>query len=349
MGPSSLFKRWPLLARTEAPLLVAAACILAHRLLAALPAVDDLALFESEELGVPPPALIWGFTAFVLAGPSLGAIMLADRLLATRRGTAMLAAGAVISWCGFAWAFAESIAAAFPFARKLAAGPVPLVAGAALLVHAWPLLAGLFDRSFAAPVRPSGGAGGRRWRAAACMCLGAALVMLMLPLIRMVVGPTATDRSLSVQPLAFAPERPVPLGPGLTPPAQPAVAGGEASTVRRANGSFVFAVRIDDQSVPMVFDTGASRVTLRAEDAARLGIPVNDLAYSLRVRTANGVAEMAPLTIGRMSIGPISVANVPAVVARQGTMLQESLLGRSFLDRLKSYDVQSNRVTLHGR
>jgi aspartyl protease family protein len=56
---------------------------------------------------------------------------------------------------------------------------------------------------------------------------------------------------------------------------------------------------------------------------------------------------MAPVTIDTMSIGPIVLRDVPAVVAKPGT-LQENLLGQSFLARLRDYSVQSDRVIFHG-
>jgi aspartyl protease family protein len=104
---------------------------------------------------------------------------------------------------------------------------------------------------------------------------------------------------------------------------------------------------VNHQPISMLFDTGASWVTLRAEDAARLGIDLGALRFSIQSRTANGVAAMAPVTIDTMSVGQITVRNVPAVVARPGT-LEENLLGQSFLARLRDYSVASDRVIFHG-
>jgi clan AA aspartic protease (TIGR02281 family) len=138
--------------------------------------------------------------------------------------------------------------------------------------------------------------------------------------------------------------------PGSTASALPRVVtptGGEATAWRRQNGSFALEATVNNQPTSMLFDTGASLVTLRAEDAARLGVAVSALTYSIQSRTANGVAWMAPVTIATMSVGSITVHDIPALVAKPGT-LQENLLGQSFLERLREYKVESNRVIFHG-
>ena len=80
-------------------------------------------------------------------------------------------------------------------------------------------------------------------------------------------------------------------------------------------------------------DTGASLVALTYEDASRAGIYVRDRDFTQLVRTANGIARVAPVTLDRVSIGDITVRNVPASVSERG-MLGTTLLGMSFLKRL---------------
>jgi aspartyl protease family protein len=123
--------------------------------------------------------------------------------------------------------------------------------------------------------------------------------------------------------------------------------GGEATASRQQNGSFTLEALVNNQPTSMLFDTGASLVTLRAEDAARLGIALNPLTYSIQYHTANGVAWMAPVTIATMTVGSITLHDVPALIAKPGT-LHENLLGQSFLERLREYKVESNRIILRG-
>lgn len=143
-------------------------------------------------------------------------------------------------------------------------------------------------------------------------------------------------------------------GPG-TPPRLPSVltpsvpvGGEEASATRGRDGSFGFDTETNGVHMPMVFDTGASLVVLRAEDARRAGLRPETLTYSAKMRTANGVAEAAPVVIESLTVGAITVRHVPGMVARQGA-LDTNLLGQSFMARLAGYDVQGNRLILRGR
>jgi aspartyl protease family protein len=123
--------------------------------------------------------------------------------------------------------------------------------------------------------------------------------------------------------------------------------GGEVSILRRLSGEFVVSARVNNQPTTFLFDTGASSVVLRAEDARRMGVDTANLTYSVRVTTANGSALAAETVLDRVSVGPIVVRNVRALIARPGS-LGENLLGMTFLDRLKSFSVERGRLTLLG-
>jgi aspartyl protease family protein len=51
--------------------------------------------------------------------------------------------------------------------------------------------------------------------------------------------------------------------------------------------------------------------------------------------------------LGKVSIGPLDRKNVEALVAQPGT-LSQSLLGMSFLSRLRSYEFTGDFLTLRG-
>ena len=95
----------------------------------------------------------------------------------------------------------------------------------------------------------------------------------------------------------------------------------------------------------MLFDTGASFVTIRAEEAARLGLLIDGLRYSVKVITANGPALVAATQLRTLAVGTITQYDVPAFVAPPGT-LRENLLGQSFLKNLRQVTVENNRVIL---
>lgn len=128
-----------------------------------------------------------------------------------------------------------------------------------------------------------------------------------------------------------------------------AISGPNEAVAERGNdGSFAFDAVVNGTHVKMIFDTGASVVGLKAEDAVRMGIPVTRLNYSAQIKTANGTAEVAPVMIDRMVIGNITLHGVPGFVAKQG-MLAENLLGQTFLSRLAGFDVENNLLVLRGR
>lgn len=121
--------------------------------------------------------------------------------------------------------------------------------------------------------------------------------------------------------------------------------GGEVSVTRRVDGSFSIPARVNDRDVRFLFDTGASAVVLGAETARQLGFKLETLNFRVPVSTANGRALAAPVTLDRLSVGPISMRRVPALVAREG-LLDGNLLGQTFLEKLESYEVRGNRLVL---
>lgn len=113
---------------------------------------------------------------------------------------------------------------------------------------------------------------------------------------------------------------------------------------RRSDGHFVARVTVNDNSVSMLVDTGASTVVLRQTDANRLGVDTRNLRYTVPVQTANGLAYAAHARLRNVSVGSISLGRVDALVAQPGA-LKESLLGMSFLSRLRSYEFAGEFLT----
>ncbi len=132
---------------------------------------------------------------------------------------------------------------------------------------------------------------------------------------------------------------------GLGLPEATIIQGGEVAVNRRYDGTFVIPARINDRDVPFLFDTGASSVVLSAETAAILGFKPETLNFRIPVSTANGRGLAAPITIERLSVGPIQMRRLSALVARPG-MLEGNLLGQTFLERLDSYEVRGRRLVL---
>ena len=116
---------------------------------------------------------------------------------------------------------------------------------------------------------------------------------------------------------------------------------------KRLDGHFNANVEVNGKAIAMIVDTGASTIVLRPEDATKAGIDVDHLTYSVPVLTANGRTVAARIRLDTVSIGPLDRKNVDALVAKHGAMT-ESLLGMSFLSRLRSYEFSGDFLTLRG-
>ncbi|MFB9269729.1 TIGR02281 family clan AA aspartic protease [Bradyrhizobium erythrophlei] len=131
------------------------------------------------------------------------------------------------------------------------------------------------------------------------------------------------------------------LGSGSTPPA-PAV-----QITRGQGGEFAFRAKINGVSAPMVIDTGATSVVLTWETAKAIGLPIEMLEYNVDLETAGGHTKAARLTLDRLAVGKLVEKSVPALVVPRGQM-RANLLGMSFLDRLESWGVRADKLTLNG-
>ena len=80
-------------------------------------------------------------------------------------------------------------------------------------------------------------------------------------------------------------------------------------------------------------DTGASRVALKARDAAMLGIHPAPRDFTVQVSTANGLTRAAPAYLAMVEVDNVNVHNVTALVSPDEA-LGENLLGMSFLSRV---------------
>lgn len=126
-------------------------------------------------------------------------------------------------------------------------------------------------------------------------------------------------------------------------------AGGltEVRLRRRLDGHFTANVEIDGTPISMIVDTGATSIVLRPQDARKAGIDVEALTFRVPVLTANGRTMAARVTIDTVGIGPLDRQKVEALVAQPGSLTQ-SLLGMSFLSRLRSYEFSGDFLTLRG-
>ncbi len=130
-------------------------------------------------------------------------------------------------------------------------------------------------------------------------------------------------------------------------PGRAATRGRTVEIVRGRVGEFSVATHVNGARVSMVLDTGASAVVLTQEAAKAIGLPVEILAYTVNVETANGRTQAAPVTLDRLAVGGITERSVQALIAQPG-QLKGSLLGMSFLNRLESWEVRGDKLMMRG-
>jgi aspartyl protease family protein len=122
---------------------------------------------------------------------------------------------------------------------------------------------------------------------------------------------------------------------------------GHTVEIVRSGGSFSIGAQVNGAHVPMALDTGASSVVLTQEAAKAAGLPLEMLAYTVNIDTANGRARAASVTLERLAVGGIVERSVPALIAQPG-QLHTSLLGMSFLNRLESWEVRGDQLLMRG-
>jgi aspartyl protease family protein len=123
--------------------------------------------------------------------------------------------------------------------------------------------------------------------------------------------------------------------------------GHTVEIARGRAGDFSLRARVNGAQIPMVLDTGASAVVLTQEAAKAAGLPLEVLAYTVNVETANGRTRAASVTLDRVAVGGIVERAVPALIAQPG-QLRTNLLGMSFLNRLQGWEVRGDKLVMRG-
>lgn len=114
---------------------------------------------------------------------------------------------------------------------------------------------------------------------------------------------------------------------------------------RDARGHFNVEARVNGRRMDFMVDTGASVIALKESDARRLGVHPSANDYTATVRTANGSAKAAPVTLDRVEVGGLSVRDVRALVMPDKS-LGENLLGMSFLTKLRRWEYARGKLVL---
>jgi len=103
--------------------------------------------------------------------------------------------------------------------------------------------------------------------------------------------------------------------------------------VEKRGGVYEVQVTLNDSvTLPFVYDTGASLVTISSDVAARLGIHIGPDDPTIRLEVANGaIIEAKQKTIPALRVGRFTVNDVTCAVMPPGNAKIRLLLGQSFL------------------
>jgi aspartyl protease family protein len=110
-----------------------------------------------------------------------------------------------------------------------------------------------------------------------------------------------------------------------------------AETLLRADarGQFLTTAYLNGVGLPAMIDTGATLVSLNAEHARQLGIDFRTAQRSA-THTANGLVPVYLVTLARVQVGEVVLANIPALVHEGGReRLPIVLIGMSFLKQVE--------------
>ena len=110
------------------------------------------------------------------------------------------------------------------------------------------------------------------------------------------------------------------------------------------DGHYRVKIKVNDQTLSFLVDTGASRVVLTQKDAKALGFKLENLQFWNTAMTANGPVSTAPVRLGEMTLGPYIDRNVSASV-NSGEMKQ-SLLGMSYLNLYSTIEISQKQMIL---
>lgn len=135
------------------------------------------------------------------------------------------------------------------------------------------------------------------------------------------------------------------LKPMMQPPAKPLDLYAMTELQSSSNGHFVTQAAINNHGIDVLVDTGASAVALSYEDAEAVGLRPSTLTYDVPINTANGVGKAARVVLRKVEIDSVRVADVEGLVLQKGA-LQGTLLGMSFLSRLRSFSVENGKLVL---
>jgi clan AA aspartic protease (TIGR02281 family) len=108
-------------------------------------------------------------------------------------------------------------------------------------------------------------------------------------------------------------------------------------------GHIVLTAKVNGTPVSFLVDTGATLVSLSPRDASAAGLKRDALTFNQTVHTSNGPAKAAFSQIREIRIEQFGLDNVQVAVIDS---LKQSVLGMSFLRRLKAFEMRDGELSM---
>jgi aspartyl protease family protein len=118
----------------------------------------------------------------------------------------------------------------------------------------------------------------------------------------------------------------------------------DAAVAMEPDGHYWAEADVEGKRVRFLVDTGATAVALTLNDARRLGLDLDHMAFDQTVRTASGEAHAAQVELDYVAVAGARVEKVRALVLDQG--LPTSLLGMTYLGRLSRFEATPGSLIL---
>lgn len=113
---------------------------------------------------------------------------------------------------------------------------------------------------------------------------------------------------------------------------------------RSDDGHYWAQAMINDRSIHLLIDSGASFTALSQDTADAVGVKPSSNPMPIMIETANGTVMAQRASIDRLTIGPLATRDLNAVVSP--AFGRTDVIGMNFLSRLKSWRVENGEMIL---
>ena len=110
------------------------------------------------------------------------------------------------------------------------------------------------------------------------------------------------------------------------------------------DGHYYLNVKIKNQEVRFMIDTGASDVVIDEKIASKLGYDLKKINYNKVFQTANGQSYGASISFDEVDVSGIKFYNVQASITNSDLVIP--LLGMSFLQKFYKYEFYRDKLIL---